>query len=1433
MNSLEELKRMGSDLGLKGSELAKFITDQQESARIERASQREAEKSEREHASRMADNAAKMAEIELEKERLSKNIPPTQPNFCYPVDVSCKPQPYKDGEDMTSFLIRFERIATLLKWEKSRWAVQLGMLLQGRALQTFASLPPETTDDYDLLKDALLTAFKCNENQYRKLFRTARISPHENYSQFLASLTRHFDFWLNSMNVENNFESLKNAMIGDQFLSSLTPDVRMFIRERKPNEPSEMARLADNFASARNSYPKLKSKPKFETDPNSQSNDKNEIKQVKCYSCGLPGHKRSTCPKKPPYSQNPSYPRDKVQRAFNDPDPDGPMVTGSVNGVRVSTILRDTGCSCVIVSEDLLPNLEVSDLPTKIIYDYLGRANSFPVTKCYLDCELFTGWVEAVVAPIKFCSILLGNIPGAKLPIMKEIDAQSDCSPFKAKTENPSTNHIRPFENPSTNHNNHIRGSPVCFQWNTDSSIPLVKPVHQAVTRAKSKESKSTLPLPKINDLEVSPAEFCSIQKSCDSLKSCWEKFSTDSETKNRAGYVSKFVIRNDLLHRECISGKTEKDKGNLQLVVPSKFKNLVLKLAHDIPVAGHFSYRKTEMKVADHFYWPGMSGDIKRYCQSCDICQKMSPKGRNKPVPLEKMPIIRTPFERIAIDIVGPLSPPTSGGHRYMLTLVDYATSFPEAIPLKNITSIDIAEALIAVFSRIGVPREVLMDRGPQFTSDLMYQVHRLIGIKPLFTTPWHPACNGRIERQHSILKSVLRKLCHDKPRDWDRYVPCALFSMREIPGDRLGFSPFELVYGRSVRGPLSILKDIWSDATLNEETKSTYQYIFDLRNRLEETADLAAKNAEISSNSYKKYYDRKTSDRTFKVGEEVLVLLPESSNKLLISWKGPFKILERRNVDYLIDFRGKPKLFHANMLKRYHRRAVSGNYSTFDEVPTDEVENVSKVQVAVLNASSNEVLPIETLDNPSDSDVNINKELPPTEASILQNLKKKYETVFSTDPGFTKTVTHSIILSNSDPFRTKVYPVPIHLRKIFDEEILKMLDLGIVTPSNSPYCNPVVMIKKPDSTYRIALDFRTLNEHTVFDSEPMPSIDQELHKFSGCKYISEIDICKAYHQVGLDENSRQFTAFASDTYGLLEYTRMPFGLVTACATYIRLMREVLKGIGGISVYFDNIYVISKTFDEHVQQLELVLKRLHLHGLTAKPSKCNFGFNEINYLGLKIKDNEISPLSNKVDSILTIEQPNSKKTLRSFIGMISFYRKFLGNMAENLAPLTDLLKKDVKEPLKFNNDAISAFNRLKAMLAQPPILKIPDIDREFCLRTDASTIGIGAVLFQYWDNTPFPVHYVSRKLLPAEKNYATVERECLAIVWAIDKLKFFLYGKKFIIETDHMPLQYLKTLKGKNDRLVRWALALQPYSYRVVYIKGSENHGADLLSRS
>ena len=284
------------------------------------------------------------------------------------------------------------------------------------------------------------------------------------------------------MSVDQTYESLRLAMIGDQFLSSLTPDVRMFVRERKPSDPMRMAELADNYASARNSYPKSKAKsaPSDKQNETVNSPDRN----VKCYSCGLNGHKRNNCPQRGPSP--------RVQRAFNAPDPEGPMVDGSSNGIRLSSILRDTGCTCVIASSWLFPNLDTSELPNRVIYDYLGRANSFPVLKCYLKCELYTGWVDTVIAPLKFCAVLLGNIPGVKMPDMTRGDPVAGYS------------------------------SKECPKNNSSSSLENnCLPVTQAVTRSQLHRVTKEIPLPKISDLEISPTDFQNFQESCESLKLC------------------------------------------------------------------------------------------------------------------------------------------------------------------------------------------------------------------------------------------------------------------------------------------------------------------------------------------------------------------------------------------------------------------------------------------------------------------------------------------------------------------------------------------------------------------------------------------------------------------------------------------------------------------------------------------------------------------------------------------------------------------------------------------------------------------------------------------------------------------------------------------------------------------------------------------------
>ena len=208
--------------------------------------------------------------------------------------------------------------------------------------------------------------------------------------------------------------------------------------------------------------------------------------------------------------------------------------------------------------------------------------------------------------------------------------------------------------------------------------------------------------------------------------------------------------------------------------------------------MSGHLATRRTISRVLSEFHWPGIQADVKRFCQSCDVCQKTVPKGKVTKVPLQQMPFIDEPFRRVAVDLIGPLHPPTDKGNRYILTLVDYATRYPEAETLPNIETERVAEALVGIFSRVGVPREMLTDMGSQFTSLLMKELSRLISMKQLTTTPYYPMCNGLVEKFNGTLKQIIKRVCTDRPRDWDKYLSAALFAYREVPQGSLGFSPF-----------------------------------------------------------------------------------------------------------------------------------------------------------------------------------------------------------------------------------------------------------------------------------------------------------------------------------------------------------------------------------------------------------------------------------------------------------------------------------------------------------------------------------------------------------------------------------------------------------------------------------------------------------------
>ena len=341
--------------------------------------------------------------------------------------------------------------------------------------------------------------------------------------------------------------------------------------------------------------------------------------------------------------------------------------------------------------------------------------------------------------------------------------------------------------------------------------------------------------------------------------------------------------------------------------------------MAHNSMFGGHLGVKKTKDQIQTNFYWPGMHRDVTSFCRSCDVCQKTVARGSVPRAPLGEMSLIDLPFKRVAIDLVGPITPASDKGHRYILTLVDYSTQYLEAVPLKNIDTESVAEALLDVYSRVGVPKEVFSNLGTQFVSECMKEVTRLLSMKRLTTTPYHPICNGLVENFNSTLKRMSRQLCSDQPCHWHRFINPLLFVYKELPQESTGFSPFELLYGRTVRGPIQILKELSTEEVDVPEVTTSYQYVLELRERLDTMLKMAQKELRKNQVRNKRLYDRKAKKRAFQIGDKVLILLPTDKNKLLMQWRGPYIVKECQGGDnYQIEVNCKTRNYHINMLKR-----------------------------------------------------------------------------------------------------------------------------------------------------------------------------------------------------------------------------------------------------------------------------------------------------------------------------------------------------------------------------------------------------------------------------------------------------------------------------------------------------------------------------------
>ncbi|MES9904503.1 MAG: reverse transcriptase domain-containing protein [Sedimenticola sp.] len=390
------------------------------------------------------------------------------------------------------------------------------------------------------------------------------------------------------------------------------------------------------------------------------------------------------------------------------------------------------------------------------------------------------------------------------------------------------------------------------------------------------------------------------------------------------------------------------------------------------------------------------------------------------------------------------------------------------------------------------------------------------------------------------------------------------------------------------------------------------------------------------------------------------------------------------------------------------------------------------------------------------------------------------------------------------------------------------------MIEDSMSMWHSPVVLVKKPNGSFRFAIDLRKVNKVSEPMVYPLPHFQDVVDAVatSQAHFLSNVDLQNGYWQVPLSDESKQKTAF-STSQGLFQFRRLPFGLQGSNATFQMLMTKVLKDLNWkvAIVYVDDILIFSKTFDEHLHHLEQVFTNLQQANLTLKPSKCHFAAKEVTYLGHKITDKGIKIDPANTAPISTFPQPKTVKNVRSFLGMSNYYRKFIHNYSRIAAPLNALLKKDVV--FAWTDECQVSFDTLKHLLTSSPVLAFPNFETPFTLAVDASDVSIGYVLGQLDESgREHPVAYGGRSLHEPERKWHISEKEGLALVEAIRTFRPYLASNQFTVYTDNFSISYLKNNKNKNTRLMRWSLELQEYTFDIVHKAGALNTNADALSR-
>ena len=1391
----------------------------------------------------------RIKELEIEERRRSEDSLQDR-SFSLRKNVNLVP-PFNE-KDPDGYFRTFERTAKHLNWPKPEWTWLLQTKLVGRAAVTYTNL--DKTEDYDFVKKSILDSYCITPDGYRQKFRNYIKPPIDTFVEFFTEKHRLFKKWLEATET-STFEQLVNIVVLEEAKQKLPLNILLHVEEKGEKDLMKTARIADSYFlllkshSAKNRENPIVKSP-GSVNPGISIGVKNPNNYKYCSYCKQAGHSIDNCTdprckksanpstalgksdsSRDTWKNNSSYTRDK----FKTPQNSKPIHNANVcasdskdyfegfkfKGV-VSVdnpskyhkviILRDTGAAQSIICKSCLPGIENHYTGEKVVLNDLTSTTTLMLAKIYLDCPLIKGYVIVGVReeelPVKGVGLLLGNdlVGKVVMPSLMVVDSPLVESPTK----------------------------------DLDVCQPHIFPAC-AVTRAQSNLSQSNTNSDSSIDKLPSPLltrdNLIAEQAADVTLAYCRN---TAVENKSSICKVPCFYYSEGILMRlfrpvDLPSADTWSEVH--QIVVPRSIRISLVELAHD-GLAGHLGIKKTSQKLLQHYFWPGLKKDVQSFVRSCHICQMVGkPNDRIPPAPLKPIPVLREPFERIIIDCVGPL-PRTKKGNQYLLTVMCPTTRYPDAFPLKNIRAKTITRCLLQMFTSVGIPKEIQSDRGSNFTSGLFQQVLKELNITQSLSSAYHPQSQGCLERFHQTFKSMLKKYCLEYSSDWDENVCLLLFALRECPQESLGYSPFQLLYGRQVRGPLKVLKDHWFSDPCPSPHLTVAQYVDNLKCNLLKVRKLALANLEKSQYKMKVHYDNKAKIRSFVPGDKVLLFLPIPGNPLKSKYNGPYVVLQKlSDHNYVVqtpDRRKDSQLVHVNLMKSFVERSLPDDSLNCSNVMCNTSINYS-------NSDDFEVTDIPSpKTNPCNSEIlkDLGKHLDYLSKPMkdeLKNLIELYPNLTSDFPGRCNVLLHDVELfpDCKSPVRQAAYRVNPAKKEIMKKEVDFLLANNLAEPSKSPWASPCLLVPKSDTSWRFCTDFRKINRMTIPDSFPLPLIEDLIDAIGESKFVTTLDLQKGYYQIGLTQRAKEISAFVTP-FGLYQYLVMPFGMRNAPATFQRVINYTIQDLEGTYAYLDDILVISDDWETHIRRLTKLFARLSEVSLTINLAKSVFGRAQVNYLGHVVGGGHTRPKQANVESILTFPTPSSRKSLLRFLGMVGYYRRFCSNFSTIAAPLTNITSSKV--PFKWDSLCESAFQRLKQFLISDPVLKTPDHNRPFVLQIDASTIGVGAALLQAESQTGVlhPVSFYSAKLKAAQRRYSTIELEALSLVMALKKFEAYLYQHPHPIEvfTDHNPLVFIDKMQHQNQRILRWAIQIQQFNLVIKHIKGTENVLADPLSR-